>query len=140
MKMDWFWLAFISLFLFAGVTLVQKHLLNLGIHPIIFGLYLMAFAFIGFLVTAIVTKQEIIIPNIWIIFLILAGVLALFGNLAATYSFKLAANPGYTQAIISASGIVILFSSIFLFKSELTAIKLVGVLLTTVGVILLGWK
>ncbi len=138
--MDWFLLAFISLFLFAGVTLVQKHLLNLGIHPITFGLYLMAFAFIGFLITAIITKQNMIIPNVWVIFLILAGLLALFGNLAATYSFKLAANPGYTQAIISASGIVILFSSIFLFKSELTPIKLIGVLLTTIGVILLGWK
>ena len=140
MKMGWFLLAFISLFLFAGVTLVQKHLLNLGIHPITFGLYLMAFAFIGFLLTAIVTKQNIIVPNMWIIFLILAGVLALFGNLAATYSFKFAENPGYTQAIISASGVAVLFASIFLFKSELTPLKLVGVLLTTIGIIFLGWK
>mgnify|MGYP001566601525 FL=1 len=138
--MNWFWLAFISLFLFAGVTLVQKRLLNLGIHPVIFGLYLMAFAFIGFLATAIITKQKIMIPNAWIILLILAGLLALFGNLAATYSFKFAANPGYTQAIISASGIAILFASVFLFKSELTTIKLIGVLLTTIGVILIGWK
>lgn len=138
--MGWFLLAFISLFLFAGVTLVQKHLLNLGIHPVTFGLYLMAFTFIGFLLTAIITKQKIMIPNAWILFLILAGLFALFGNLAATYSFKLAENPGYTQGIISASGIVILFLSIFLFKSELTPIKFVGILLTTFGVILLGWK
>lgn len=138
--MDWFLLAFISLFLLAGLTLVQKHLLNLGIHPIIFGLYLMAFAFIGFLITAIITKQKMTVPNAWIIFLILAGILALFGNLAATFSFKLAANPGYTQAIISASGIVVLFAAIFLFKSELTMIKLIGVLLTTIGVVLLGWR
>ncbi|KHO55503.1 MAG: hypothetical protein QT10_C0001G0107 [archaeon GW2011_AR19] len=138
--MNWFLLAFASLFMFAGITLIQKHLLNLGIHPIIFGLYLMAFTFALFLITAIVTKQNIIVPNIWIIFLILAGVLALFGNLAATYSFKFAENPGYTQAIISASGVAVLFASIFLFKSELTPLKLVGVLLTTIGIIFLGWK
>ena len=138
--MNWFLLAFASLFMFAGITLIQKHLLNLGIHPIIFGLYLMAFTFALFLITAIVTKQNIIVPNIWIIFLILAGVLALFGNLVATYSFKFAENPGYTQAIISASGVAVLFASIFLFKSELTPLKLVGVLLTTIGIIFLGWK
>lgn len=138
--MNWFLLAFISLFMFAGITLIQKYLLNLGIHPIIFGLYLMAFTFIGFLITAIITKQKVIVPNIWILFLILAGVLALFGNLAATFSFKFAENPGYVQAIISASGVAVLFASIFLFKAELTPLKLVGVLLTTLGIILLGWK
>lgn len=126
--------------MFAGITLIQKYLLNLGIHPIIFGLYLMAFTFIGFLITAIITKQKVIVPNIWILFLILAGVLALFGNLAATFSFKFAENPGYVQAIISASGVAVLFASIFLFKAELTPLKLVGVLLTTLGIILLGWK
>ena len=138
--MEWFLLALIALVMLASLTLIQKHLLNLGIHPIIFGLYLMAFTFMGFLITSLITNQKIAIPKLWILFLILAAVFALFGNLAATFSFKLAENPGYTQAIISASGIAVLFGAIFLFKSELTPIKFVGVLLTTIGVVLIGWK
>ena len=138
--MNWFLLAFMALFLLAGITLIQKHLLNLGIHPVVWGLYLTLFSFIGFLLTATITKQKIVIPNIWIMFLILAGILALVANLAATYSFKLALNPGYTQAIISASGVIVLFASLFLFKSEINFIKLIGVFLTIIGVILLGWK
>ena len=113
MKMGWFLLAFISLFLFAGVTLVQKHLLNLGIHPITFGLYLMAFAFIGFFINSDSNQTKYYSSKHLDYLSYSCRSSCSFGNLAATYSFKLAENPGYTQAIISASGIVILFASIF---------------------------
>ena len=138
MKMSWFLLAISALVLFAGLVLVQKHLLNLGINPIVWGFYLMGLTFIGFLITSIMTKQKLTIPSAWWIFLILAAVITLLANIASTYSFQSAPNPAYTQAIISASGILVLFISIFLFKSEITLIKSIGVILITIGVILLG--
>jgi drug/metabolite transporter (DMT)-like permease len=95
MKMTWFILAIIGLFIFAGMTLVQKHLLNLGIHPVTFGLYIMGFSFVGFVLTTLVTKQAFVVPGSWIPFLVLVGVLSVFGTIVAAYAFKLASNPGY---------------------------------------------
>ena len=140
MKMEWFWLAFLSLFMFAGMTLIQKYLLNLGMHPIIFGLYLEGFAFIGLFIAALATNQRLTIPSLWVVFLIFAAIFSIIAIISSTFSFKLSPNPGYTQAIISASAVVILIASVFLFKSELTIIKTVGIILTVIGVILLGLK
>ncbi len=139
MKMNWFLLALIAMFSFAGITIFQKYLLNFGIHPITFGFYLMGFSFVGFLITAFIQKQNLAIYPSWIILLILAALFVLIGNLAATNSFKETPNPGYTQAIFSAAGVVVLLLSIFLFKSELSLIKVVGIILTTIGVILIGF-
>ncbi len=138
--MGWFILAVAGMLMFVGLTLIQKHLLNLGIHPIIFGLYLMGFTFITFLITSIVTKQKLTIPSNWIIFLVIAAIFALVANITATYSFQQSPNPGYTQAIVSASGVGVLIGSVFLFSSEITLLRTIGLILTTLGVILIGWK
>ena len=138
--MEWFLLALLGLFFFAGITLIQKHLLNLGIHPVTFGVYLMGLGFVAFLITAFITKQSLTVPGNWWMFLVIIAVLALAANLLATYSFKLAPNPGYAQAIISASSVVVLVVSLFLFKSELSLIKIIGVILTIIGIFLIGFK
>ena len=134
----WFLLAVLALFFFAAITLIQKHLLNLGIHPVIFGLYLMGFSFIAFLLTAILMKQSFAIPKSLILWLAILGVIALAGNLAVTYSFQKVPNAGYTQAIISASAVLVLLSSIAIFNSEFSWLKVIGVMLTIIGVIIIG--
>src|SRR3989344_4959223 len=136
----WFPLALLALFFFAAITLIQKHLLNQGIHPIIFGLYLMGFSFIAFLIAAIFMKQSFAVPKSWVFWLAILGIIALLGNLAATYSFQKVPNAGYTQAIISASAIVVLVASIFLFNSEFSWLQALGVMLTIIGVIIIGLK
>ncbi len=136
----WFPLAILALLFFAAITLIQKHLLNIGIHPVIFGLYLMGFSFIAFLITSISMKQSLTIPKSWIFWLAVLGIIALAGNLAATYSFQKTPNAGYTQAIISASAVLVLITSIFLFNSEFSWLKVLGIALTIIGVIIIGLK
>ena len=136
----WFLFALASLFFFTAITLIQKHLLNLGITPMTFGLYLMGFSFLAFIIATFIFKQQLTIPSSWIFWLIILGVLSLGGTLTAAYSFQQAPNPSYTQAIIAADAVTVLIGSILIFNSEFTWLKVLGVALTIIGVIIIGIK
>ncbi|MFA5019811.1 MAG: EamA family transporter [Candidatus Pacearchaeota archaeon] len=140
MKMSWFILALIAMVFFGLMTLTQKHLLNLGIRPIIFAMYIEGIIFLLLLIASVATKQDLKIPSLWLVFLILAAVLGMVGLLMSTYSLKQTPNAGYSSAVISASAIVVFIGSVLLFKSEFSYIKVAGVVLATIGIILIGWK
>ncbi len=138
--MNWFTLAIFALPLFAVMTLIQKHVLNQGTTPIVVGVYLQGISFIFFLIMALIKKESLKLSFSSISFMILAGLFALIAMILTITSFQTSPNPGYTQAIISANAILVLFCSWILFSSEISSIKLVGVLLTIIGVVLIGWK
>ena len=137
--MEWYSLALISMIGFSLITLIQKYLLNWGIHPIVFGFYLLLFGTIGFFITASVKKQSLAIPHLWLILLIAAGIIALIANITATTSFQSTPNIGYTQIIVSASGIVIFLASFILFDSKFDLTKTIGVILATIGLVIMGF-
>lgn len=59
-------------------------------------------------------------------------------NLLYVKSIELAPNPGYSAAIISLQLVIIAVAAVFLFNSELTVIKGLGIFLALLAGILLA--
>jgi len=74
------------------------------------------------------------------IILMLAAVLGFIGNLFAIRALGDAPNPAYASAIASVNVAVVAVMSVFLFKSELNVIKVLGIFLCIAGVVLLSIK
>lgn len=69
---------------------------------------------------------------------IIIGLSSAFATIFAIKSINLAPNPGYSVAIYSASFVFIAVASVFLFSSTLTIKKVIGILATLIGLILLS--
>lgn len=83
-------------------------------------------------------KMEFTISPRSIIIAILIGLSSVTATVFALKSIKIAPNPGYTVAIYSASSVLVTIASVFLFGASLTPAKLLGVLATFLGLILLS--
>jgi len=54
-------------------------------------------------------------------------------------SINISSNPGYPLAVSGVHILLVAVISIFVFKSEFTLTKGIGVILAVLGIILLGW-
>jgi drug/metabolite transporter (DMT)-like permease len=133
----WFIFAAIAVFCFAGMQLLMKQLSNMGLlAPVILAVM---FATSGLLYWShvAVTRSPLHITPRALVLMIVAGALSYAGNLYMLRSIGIAPNPGYTVAITGLQAVPVVVAAVFLFGSEFSWIKAVGVLLSAVGVGLL---
>ena len=99
-------------------------------------LILYAAAAISMLVI-LMPKMNFSISTRAIIIAILIGICSVTATVFAIKSINLSPNPGYISAIYSANFVLLAIVSIFVFKSSLTYTKVLGILATFAGLILL---
>ncbi len=138
MKMNWVIYSIIATISFTFMVLAVKKLSNLGVGSKLFNLYLFGLVFIGFLVWNISTNSSLKINKTIFIFLLIAAIFSLIGNFLMVYSIGLAPNPGYIVAIVGTHGALVTLLAFFIFRSEITFMKIVGVVLAAIGVILIS--
>jgi len=138
--MNWFWYALIGMVFLSVMFLLITKVNKLGVRSELVYVLPSIFAVLFGLIYIFAVKIPFAVPkSIWI-FLVLAGLFAVIGNLLMFKSLSLAPNPGYALAIISADVLLVAIASVFIFKSEFTVIKAIGTVLAVVGIILLGLK
>ena len=138
--MNWISAAFIGVIFSAAYIILFTYYSN-KIHPeidtitLIFNLYIVS-AIIG-LVYLLIKKKEITLftkPDIGIV---LIGGLFILSTFFCFYSLRYSPNPSYANSIVNLNAIVVLLVTIILFKQKLNKMAMLGVLLTTIGVILI---
>lgn len=137
--MNWFVISIIAGICFSGMLLIYKKLLLLGINSIILNLFVFGFVFLGFTIFTATTKTQISITPLMILLLIGASLFSLAGNYAMVKAFDKAPNPGYVSSInISLQLTLITILSIFLYNSEFSLLKLIGIIIVLVGIYIIG--
>ena len=136
--MNWFWYAVIGMVLLSVMFLFITKVNKLGVRSELVYVLPSIFAVLFGLIYIFSVKIPFVVPKSAWIFIVLAGLFALLGNLLMFKSLSLAPNPGYSLAIISADVVLVAVASVFIFKSEFTLIKAIGTGLAVLGIILLG--
>ncbi len=137
--MNWLWYAILGTLSLSGMFLTIKKLGLLGVKTGVILVYLFVVAGTLFLLYNLVSKNNIIVKegNV-LMFLILVGIFSFLGNFFSTKSIISAPNPGYSLVITSFNIVLITVASYFLFKSELTTIKLLGMVIALIGLIIVA--
>src|SRR3989344_3915115 len=133
MGMSWVVYALLSTLFFSGMILLFKMILAQGIKPSILMLFIsICLTFFYFIHVALTRDSPKV--NYWVlILLVVAGFLSYAGNLFYTKSIEIAPNPGYSAAIISLQLVIITLTSFFIFGSEISFVKLTGIILAMVA-------
>lgn len=137
--MNWLWYAILGTLSLSGMFLTIKKLGLLGVKTSVILVYLFVVASVLFLLYNVVGKNNIIVKeNNALMLLILVGIFSFLGNFLLTKSMLLAKNPGYTNSISAFSIVLVAIASYFIFKSELTTIKLLGMVIALIGIIMVA--
>lgn len=135
--MNWIFLAFLAMLAFSGMVLVFKKISLLGVSPAVLMLFVAIFLTVFYALHVFITKTPIQVNGSSFVWLLFAGVLSYLGNLFYTKSISLAPNPGYVVTIAGLQFAVIAVASFFLFQSEFTLVKGVGVFLAIIAGVLM---
>ena len=84
------------------------------------------------------TKESLKVSGTVLYLVLAAGVLSYIGNAFQFRATALAPNPGYAIAVVSVQVVLVTVLSLFLFGSDFSTTKGLGVLLSLCGVILLS--
>lgn len=133
----WFWYSLGAFFCWGFLALMSKHLLNQGLNAslILFYICLVVTSLIVFELK--LRKVTFRIKTKDILTLTMIGLGSMFFNLFMQFGFKYAPNPGYINAVNTASISLVTLLSAYFFKDELTYKKIIGVIGVTGGLILL---
>lgn len=135
--MNWLLYAVLGTLSLSGMFLAIKKLGTIDIKPNTILVYLFIVASILFIVYNIITKNNLLVAEKnTLLLLMLVGIFSFLGNLFLTKSMLLAKNPGYTLVISSTNVILVTVGSYFLFKSEITITKLIGMVIALIGIIM----
>jgi uncharacterized membrane protein len=140
MKMSWFIYAIIAMFAFSVNFLLIKKILNLGIRSEIVLMYIFGISALVILIFSVSTKTTINITGYIFLFILLAAIFAIIGNVFLFKSIGISPNPGYALAVSGVHILLVAIASVFIFKSDFSLVKGLGTILAVVGIILLGWK
>jgi len=136
--MPWYILALLSALCFSVNIIVIKYALNLGLSGIVIMFFLYAGGAVCYLAHVLLQNQSLNLAPKILIMLLATGFLSYLGNYFQVTSILTAANPGYTAAIVATNGAIVTIASYYLFKSDLSTIKFLGVLSCVIGVALLS--
>jgi drug/metabolite transporter (DMT)-like permease len=136
--MNWTTSAFIAMISFAMMILIFKKLTGTSMLPEVINFYFFLFSTVAFLIFNILKKTKLDLPINYMYLFILAALVAITANYFSIIAIKFAPNPGYAKAIQSFDVVVITVASIFLFGSEITFTKAIGVAFSIIGLILLS--
>ena len=138
MKMNWFTLAFIAMIAFSAVFLLYRKIADLGVRSELLFLYYFGISTVALFFYLYLNKLPLTVTNHALIFIVIAALVGVIANVLLVNSMKISPNPGYTMAIVGVNTLLVAIASIFIFKSEFGLVKGAGVILTVLGVILLG--
>lgn len=133
MVVNWVLYAFGSAVCFTGMTLVIKKLFLMNVPPLVLNMFIFGITFSGFIVWNVINKSKINIGLNIVLFLILASVFAVFGNYLDVSAVKYAPNPGYAGAIKATQIILIALFAPLLFGSNISLLKIFGIILVIIG-------
>ncbi len=136
--MKWLELSLLSAFLMAGVTLASKYVLARGVKESLLLFWGFVFGAVIMAAYILYKKQPVKAEISSLVLIALVITVALLGNYFFFKAINLAPNPGYAAAISSLNVVIVTVLSLLLFKSELTPIKGLGVVLAAVSVFLLS--
>ena len=137
MKMTWILYALLALIFFSGMILTFKKITNQGVSPTILMFYVGVGLFLFYGIHILVARTSFQVSSPMLLWLGLAGLLSYTGNLFYTKSLVLAPNPGYATALVSLQLVLITIAATFVFHSELTLAKGMGIVLAIIAGILL---
>ncbi len=135
--MPWFFYSLLGFALSPGYSLTQKWALNLKINKT----KLLTYTFLGLLVCYLIYNLLSDPQTLWLkiqspsfhLWGLLAAALSLAGNIFSTNAVEKSPNPGYVQAVTSTNALLVLLISIILFRSPITWLKFLGVLVIILG-------
>ena len=136
--MGWYTFAIIAMLSSTIIFLLIKKLTTLNLEAWVIYTYTGMFSLMIALSYVFTNKISLNVSSTALILLAIIGLFAALGNTMMIKSVATAPNPGYSLAIAAAHVFLVAILSIFLFKSQITLAKGVGLLLTVIGVILLG--
>ena len=135
---NWFFLAFLGMLSFAGMTLVLKQLTFNMPTPLIL-LYLFASATLLYLVYNLKTGVSLMVSSSSLLLIILAAILTFVANLCDVSAVKLAPNVGYASAVKSGQILVVTVAAYYLFRDqEISWNGVLGTVLIFLGIVFLG--
>ena len=138
MKMEWFVYALVAMVSFTLMFLSFVKIGKLGMKAEVLFMYYCLIAAGLVLVYVLASGISVSMNKYILLFLIVAGITGAVGNIFLFKSMQLAANPGYALAVTGVHVFLVALVSLFVFRSEITLTKGIGMLLAVVGVILLG--
>jgi uncharacterized membrane protein len=135
--MPWYIYSILASLSFAGMVLCTRYLGNKGFSSRQILLFLLGFAFFGFLAINSGTLNSIWeSESLWsfIGIMTIASIFAVVGNWTDFTAIIKAPNPGFVVAITNSNVLLIVFFSVLIFGSSLSSVKLLGVLLIIGGI------
>lgn len=134
----WIVLSISAALSFTGIFIIFKSLELRGIPTVVSLAWVFLIATLLYIGHVVTIKMPLRISGSTIALLGLAGVLSYVGNIFQFRATALAPNPGYAVALISMQALLVTFASIFLFGSDFSMIKGLGVFFCLCGVMLLS--
>lgn len=138
MKMAWFMYAVVAMIAFSVMFLLNKFVLNKGVSSQLLLFYTGIFLVVITGIQILTRKESFHLGSGTLIFIIAIAVFSFIGNFFILNSINISPNPGYSLAVSGVHILIVALVSIVLFKSELTVVKGIGVLLSVIGIVLLG--
>ncbi|HYD35797.1 MAG TPA: DMT family transporter [Vitreimonas sp.] len=134
---SWVGYSLLAFVCWAGLALMSKYLLNLGVSVSARLLYV--FVIVAAICLIEVKRQGLSLRLSYPVWrwLLLNGLFQFLFNLFMQIGYQLSPNPGYINAVNAASIVLLTLLSAWLFKDELTQRKLIGVVGVTLGLIVL---
>ena len=134
---SWLFSGFASSLCFAGMVLVYKKLLTMGIKPLVLNLFLFGFVFIGFSIWNFTARTRFDLSKRMLALLLLAAVFSLLGNFFDVNAVKNAPNPGFATTIKSSQIVLITILAPILFGSSLSLSTGLGTVLVVLGIFMI---
>jgi len=134
----WIVLAILASICYAGVSASLKHLETQGIPSAVSLCLLCLFPSILYFFHATYRGLSFKFESREWIVVLLAGVLSYIANLFNIKALAFAPNPGYAVAVGGTQAVVLCLAAYFIFGSELSSFKLLGVGFCILGVSLLS--
>ena len=136
--MGWILTALLGMLFFSGMILLFKLLTDKGVSASLLLFFLFLFGALFYFVHILATDASFTVSRSLLFLIAFAAVLSYLGNLLYVKSIALAPNPGYSAAIIGMQLVFITLASVFLFGSELSLQKGVGIFFGLLAIVLLS--
>lgn len=134
----WILYAMSAMLLFAGMQLLFKQLLRMGLGSPLILVFIFGFGTLLYMGHLAVVRAPMTVSARAFGLLVAASALSYGGNLYMVRAIGQAPNPGYAMAIVGAQALVVTLASIFLFGSAISWAKGLGVALSIAGLTLLA--
>ena len=123
---------------YACMQLLIKQLTAMNVSSPVILVFIFGFGCLFYIGHIAVVRASMPASALVFALLIAASLLSYIGNLFSIHALREAPNPGYASAIVGAQALVITLAAFFLFGSEITWLKTLGVLFCILGVILIA--